>query len=114
VFLPRRIPLAIALELGMTGDAIDARRAAELGLVNRVVHRDDVLRTAIELAERIAANGPLGVEATRKLMRAAASRTDEEIWALQSQIQPGVFGSEDAKEGARAFVEKRAPVWTGR
>jgi enoyl-CoA hydratase len=114
VFLPRRIPLAIALELGMTGDAIDARRAAELGLVNRVVHRDDVLRTAIELAERIAANGPLGVEATRKLMRAAASRTDEEIWALQSEIQPGVFGSEDAKEGARAFVEKRAPVWTGR
>jgi enoyl-CoA hydratase len=114
VFLPRRIPLAIALELGMTGDVIDAGRAAELGLVNRVVPQGDVLRTAVELAERIAANGPLGVQATRRLMRAAASRTDEEIWALQSEIQPDVFGSEDAKEGARAFVEKRAPVWKGR
>jgi enoyl-CoA hydratase len=114
VFLPRRIPLAIALELGMTGDMIDAGRASELGLVNRVVPRGDVLRTAVELAERIAANGPLGVQATRRLMRAAASMTDEELWALQSEIQPGVFASEDAKEGARAFVEKRAPVWTGR
>ncbi len=114
VFLPRRIPLAIALELGMTGDVIDAGRASELGLVNRVVPQGDVLHTAVELAERIAANGPLGVQATRRLMRAAASRTDEEVWALQSEMQPGVFGSEDAKEGARAFVDKRAPVWKGR
>ena len=114
VFLPRRIPLAVALELGMTGDMIDAGRAAELGLVNRVVPRGDVLPTAVELAERIAANGPLGVQATRRLMRAAVSGTDEEVWALQSEIQPDVFGSEDAQEGARAFVEKRAPVWRGR
>ena len=114
VFLPRRIPLAIALELGMTGDVIDAGRASELGLVNRVVPPGDVLRTAVELAARIAANGPLGVQATRKLMRAAASMTDEEVWALQAELQPGVFGSEDAKEGSRAFIEKRAPAWKGR
>ena len=114
VFLPRRIPLAIALELGMTGDVIDAGRASELGLVNRVVPPGDVLQTAVELAERIAANGPLGVQATRRLMRAAASMTDEEVWALQGEIQPGVFGSEDAQEGSRAFIEKRAPVWKGR
>ena len=114
VFLPRRIPLAVALELGMTGDVIDAGRASELGLVNRVVRPDAVLDTAVELAQRIAANGPLGVQATRRLMRAAASMTDEEVWALQGEIQPGVFGSEDAKEGSRAFIEKRAPVWKGR
>ena len=114
VFLPRRIPLAIALELGMTGDVIGAGRASELGLVNRVVPSGEVLRTAVELAERIAANGPLGVQVTRRLMRAAASMTDEEVWALQSEIQPGVFGSEDAQEGSWAFIEKRAPVWKGR
>ena len=114
VFLPRRIPLAIALELGMTGDVIDAGRASALGLVNRVVPAGDVLRAAVELAERIAANGPLGVQATRRLMRAATSMTDEEVWALQGELQPGVFGSEDAQEGSRAFIEKRAPVWKGR
>lgn len=114
VFLPRRIPLAVALELGMTGEMIDAGRAADLGLVNRVVPPDEVLPTAMELAGRIAANGPLGVQATRILMRAAASRTDEEVWALQSELQPGVFGSEDAEEGSRAFIEKRAPDWKGR
>jgi enoyl-CoA hydratase len=114
IFLPRRIPLAIALELGMTGDVIDAGRASQLGLVNRVVPPGDVLQTAVELAERIATNGPLGVQATRRLMRAAASMTDEEVWALQGEIQPGVFGSEDAQEGSRAFIEKRAPVWKGR
>jgi enoyl-CoA hydratase/carnithine racemase len=105
--------LAVALELALTGDLIDADRAYDLGLVNRVVLPADVLATAIDLAGRIAGNGPLGVAATKELVRlwatdpaAAAERRDH--WR---QV---VFTSADAKEGALAFVEKRDPVWRGR
>ncbi len=111
--LGTRIPLAVALELTLTGELIDADRAYELGLVNRVVPPADVLPTAIELAERIAANGPLGVAASKELVRLwasdpAAARARRDHW------RSVVFTSDDAKEGARAFVEKRAPAWQGR
>jgi enoyl-CoA hydratase len=69
---------------------------------------------AVELAERITANGPLAVEATKRLVRAAAASPPAEVWALQAELQPAVFGSEDAKEGALAFIEKRSPQWRGR
>ena len=111
--LGTRIPLAIALEIALTGDAIDAARARELGLVNVVVAPADVLTTAIGYAERIAANGPLAVAATKELVRLAvtdAARSAERL----TEWQPVVFGSADAREGATAFVEKRAPVWRGR
>jgi enoyl-CoA hydratase/carnithine racemase len=114
VFLGRRIPTAVALELVLTGDQVDAERAAAIGLVNRVVDPDRVLPEAIALAERIAANGPLGVQAAKRLVRASATRPDEEVWALQEQLHPGVFGSQDAKEGATAFIERRSPLWQGR
>jgi enoyl-CoA hydratase len=114
VFLGRRIPIAVALELTLTGDPIDATRAVQLGLINRVVDPERVLDEAIALAGAIAANGPLGVRATKQLVRAAASLPQEEVWALQEEVQPGVFGSEDAREGATAFIEKRDPVWRGR
>jgi enoyl-CoA hydratase len=114
VFLGRRIPIAVALELTLTGDPIDAARAVQLGLINRTVPADQVLDAAVALAESIAANGPLGVQATKRLVRAAAALPPEEVWALQGELSPGVFGSEDAKEGATAFIEKRDPVWRGR
>jgi enoyl-CoA hydratase/carnithine racemase len=108
-----RIPLAVALELLLTGDTIDAQRAYEVGLVNAVVPPADVLSTAIELAERIAANGPLALQVTKELARLAV--TDTAKWSARlSEVQPVVFASEDAKEGATAFVEKRAPVWKGK
>jgi enoyl-CoA hydratase/carnithine racemase len=113
VFLSTRIPLAIALELTLTGDPIDAQRALSLGLVNQVVPPTDVLNAAVALAERIARNGPLALQATKELVRTASTDL-EKARSLAAEWQPKVFGSEDAKEGATAFIEKRDPVWKGR
>ena len=111
--LGTRIPLAIALEMTLTGDSIDADRAYELGLANAVVAPDEVLPRALAYAERIAANGPLGVGATKELVRLNVTDAGRAAERLR-ELQPLVFGSADAKEGAMAFVEKRKPVWQGR
>ncbi len=112
-FIGSRVPLAIALELTLIGDRIDATRAQSLGLVNAVVAPDQVLATALDFATRIAANGPLGVAATKELVRLGVT---DHARALQrrEELQLSVFTSEDAREGALAFIEKRAPVWRGR
>jgi len=113
VFLSTRIPLAIALELTLTGDSIDARRGQALGLVNEVVPAGQVLDAALALAGRIARNGPLALRAIKELVWLAATNADRAS-QRQAEWQPKVFSSEDAREGALAFIEKRDPVWRGR
>jgi crotonobetainyl-CoA hydratase len=111
--LPKRVPLALATELAITGDPITAERACELGLVSRVVPLDDVVDAALELAARIAANGPLAVRKTLQMVREAGDLTEEEAWPRNFELAMEVFASKDSIEGATAFAEKREPNWTG-
>jgi enoyl-CoA hydratase len=110
--LGTRLPLALALEIALTGEYIDASRAAALGLVNRVVPADQLIESSLELAAVIAANGPLAIQTTKELTRRAVLEDPKSGWAQPDEIAR-VFGSDDAKEGAVAFLEKRAPNWTG-
>ncbi len=112
--LPNRIPLAVALELGLTGDPIDAQRAFSLGLVNRVVPADKLMSQALALAERISENAPLAVRWTKKVMLGALSVPDEEGWKVNADAVAAVFTSADAMEGPVAFAEKRKPNWQGK
>jgi enoyl-CoA hydratase len=114
LLLPRRVPFAIALELLLTGEPFGAERAAEVGLVNRLTDEGGALDGALDLAATIAANGPLAVAATKRIARSSADWTVDEGWAKQAELIQPVFSSEDAKEGATAFAEKRPPVWRGR
>jgi enoyl-CoA hydratase len=113
LLLPRRIPFTAAMELLLTGELIDAGRAAALGLVNRLVPDGEALDGALRLAEVIAANGPLAVAVTKQIARAQADWTVEEGWQRQAEMYKPVVESADAREGAAAFAEKRAPVWRG-
>jgi enoyl-CoA hydratase len=109
--LPRRIPLALALELALTGEIVSAQRVFELGLVNRVVPGADVLDEAIALATTIAENGPLALRITKQLMVTEAAGMSA---AQIAEASAPAFASADAKEGAVAFAEKRKPRWTGK
>ncbi len=112
--LPRTMPRNVAMELALTGDLIEAERAHELGLVNRLADPGQALDTALELAETIAANGPLALAATKRIMVESADWPDAEYFDRQREIIEPVFNSEDAREGATAFAERRDPVWKGR
>lgn len=112
-FLGTRLPLALALELTLTGDPIEAARAYEIGLVNEVVAPGKVMIAALGYAERIAANAPLGMAAVKELVR--LSVVDADRWAERlDEWRNIVFSSEDAQEGAAAFLERRPPRWQGR
>lgn len=112
--LPERIPRAIALELILTGKMISAQRAVALGLVNRIVSDGGAFAGALELAHAIAANAPLAVAISKRIVDESDGWSSGERFARQAALAEPVFRSEDAVEGARAFAEKRAPVWTGR
>jgi enoyl-CoA hydratase len=111
--LVRRIPLATATEIVLTGDPIDAGRAHTLGLVNRLVARDRVMDEALALAATISANGPVAVRNSLRMLRAAGDLKEEEARQLSNELALEVFGTNDAIEGATAFAEKRPPQWTG-
>ena len=111
--LGTRLPLSLALEVALTGELIDAERAASWGLVNRVVPPEDLLAAAIGLAQTIAANGPLAIRMTKELVRHAVLDDPRRGWATPDEFS-AIFGSEDAREGAMAFLEKRPADWKGR
>jgi enoyl-CoA hydratase len=112
--MPQRMPYALAMELALTGDPIEAQRGYELGVVNRLTEPGQAVEAALELAERIAANGPLALAATKEVLQAQRDWSQEEFWERQRTIVEPVFASQDAQEGPTAFAEKRAPVWQGR
>lgn len=111
--LPRRIPRAIALEMALTGEALSAQRAYEIGLVNRVVPSAQVLSTAMALAQRICANAPLAVRTSKRVMLEAMDMGERDAWALNDEAFAAIAASSDALEGAIAFAERRQPVWQG-
>lgn len=112
--LPSRIPYHIAMEAVLTGDFFTAERLYQLGLINRLAEPGQALDTALELARTIAANGPLAVRTAKSVIAQSRNWRPEDMFDLQRPRIAHVFTSEDAHEGARAFAEKRPPVWKGK
>lgn len=112
--LPRRLPYHVAMELALTGEDLDPSRGAELGLINRVVEPGAALEIALELAGVISLNAPLGVRVSKAVISRQTDWPSTLMWDLQDSLAGPVLASEDAREGATAFAERRRPVWRGR
>ena len=112
--LPRALPRNVAMEMALTGEPIDAERAHALGLVNRLAEPGHALDLALELAEAIALNAPLALRATKRILVESVDWPESEFFARQNELVAPVAASEDAREGATAFAQKRAPNWQGR
>jgi enoyl-CoA hydratase len=111
--LPRRLPYHLAMQMALTGEPVAATRLAELGLVNELADDGGAFDLALDLARRVTANGPLAVQASKRIVSGATDLPLAEAWAWQQEIADPVFDSDDAVEGALAFLEKRDPVWRG-
>ena len=114
--LQRQVPLKVASEMALTGDPIDAATAHRWGLVNRVAEPGTALAQAMRLAQRIADNAPLAVQASKELLQRGGSQGSDwgdEAWEANAQQMASIWPSQDAEEGIRAFVEKRPPIWQG-
>jgi enoyl-CoA hydratase len=109
--LPRKVPFNLAMEMALTGDPIDAARAHQFGLVNRLCQPGTALPTARELAGRIETAAPIAVRESRSVMLEAMTADEATGWRLSAQASGRVGASEDLKEGVTAFIEKRAPAW---
>jgi enoyl-CoA hydratase len=114
VRLPRRIPAGIALEYALTGARMAASEAHRWGLVNRLAAPGEALTEALRLAGEIAANAPLSVAMTKRIVTESADWPMDGVWDRQRPLAEAVIASDDAREGARAFADKRPPVWRGR
>jgi len=112
--LPRRVGLGKAMELALTADPVSAEEAQAIGLVDQLAEPGQALATALELAGRIAKNAPLSLALSKKLLREMQGRTEAEFWEFQARDAATIFVSEDAREGAVAFAQKRDPAWKGR
>jgi enoyl-CoA hydratase len=112
--LPRRMPYHVVMELALTGDPFPAERFHELGVVNRLAEPGSAVDAALELAAALAKNGPLALIASKQILQEQFDWSAADMWERQGAISGPVFASEDAKEGAAAFKEKRPPVWRGR
>ncbi len=112
--LPRRMPYHVVMELALTGEVLPAERFHEFGVVNRLTEPGGAVDAALELAASIAKNGPLALVASKRILQEQFDWSSAEMWERQRAISGPVFDSEDAKEGANAFKEKREAVWKGR